>query len=329
MSAKGEVVQRENAEVVDGTPFLDMPELVLESILARLSPAGLCNMAGVCSSMRERCRSDYLWERHMEEKWGRVIGKTAVSELQLYLASRRDSLHHDGSSNSWIRSLSAIWPLSWMRFKLDETCKSSRDYVPADSVMSRYMALESGKFWFSAQVYNRENGHIGFLLSCYDAELNYDWHTNTFRARYPPHGRRTIVTEDGVSWERIRGPPINTPAHELHVSDCLKDLHPGDHIEIQWRRNKEFPYGWWYGMVGHLEFCDGSELHCCCHKSDIVVLEFKQYGASSRWRRSTISRNDHREEGNETDGFYGGIRKLRNSEEISRWKQLFPAETLE
>ena len=38
-------------------------------------------------------------------------------------------------------------------------------------------------------------------------------------------------------------PPIDNPPHDLHVSDCLDDLRPGDHIEIQWRRNKEFPYG--------------------------------------------------------------------------------------
>lgn len=52
---------------------LDLPELALECILGRLPPDGLCNMAGVCSSLRDRCRSDHLWERHMKEKWGRVL----------------------------------------------------------------------------------------------------------------------------------------------------------------------------------------------------------------------------------------------------------------
>lgn len=61
--------------------------------------------------------------------------------------------------------------------------------------------------------------------------------------RYPPHGRRTVVVEDGVQWDRIRAPAVDASAHDLHVSDCLHDLRPGDHIEIQWRRNKEFPYG--------------------------------------------------------------------------------------
>lgn len=120
--------------------------------------------------------------------------------------------------------------------------------------------------------------------------------------RYPPHGQRATQPEEGVKWDRLRAPLLDAPAHDLHVSDCLHDLRPGDHIEIQWRRNKEFPYGvcvqilapfntiakfsvviymesanlcfvffgfagWWYGVVGHLESCDGEERHCRCFSS--------------------------------------------------------------
>jgi len=28
-----------------------------------------------------------------------------------------------------------------------------------------------------------------------------------------------------------------------------------------------FIAGWWYGVVGHLESCNGSENYCRCHKS--------------------------------------------------------------
>lgn len=61
--------------------------------------------------------------------------------------------------------------------------------------------------------------------------------------RYPPHGRRAAAIETDVTWDRLRAPPVDTPPHDLHISDCLADIRPGDHIEIQWRRNKEFPYG--------------------------------------------------------------------------------------
>lgn len=61
--------------------------------------------------------------------------------------------------------------------------------------------------------------------------------------RYPPHGSRACAVESGVTWDRLRAPLVETYPHHLHISDCLYELHPGDQIEIQWRRNKEFPYG--------------------------------------------------------------------------------------
>lgn len=63
--------------------------------------------------------------------------------------------------------------------------------------------------------------------------------------------------------------------------------------------------------------------------SDALVLEFNQYAQGSRWRQTAVSRKDHREEGNEADGFYGGIRKLCSTEEISMWRKLWPAEVLD
>ncbi|XP_057822664.2 F-box protein At2g26850 [Cryptomeria japonica] len=195
--------------------------------------------------------------------------------------------------------------------------------------MAWYVALDSGDFWFPAQVYNREHGHVGFMLSCYDAEVSYNRQTNTFHARYPPHGPRTSVDEERVQWERIRAPPTDTSAHRLHVSDCLDTLCPGDHVEVQWRRNRQFPYGWWYGVVGHSDICDGHSHHCHCHLDDTVWLEFNQYTHGSRWRRAPINRRYHHEAGTEVEGFYGGIRKLITEEEVLTWKKLWPKESLE
>ncbi|EOY08844.1 hypothetical protein QUC31_010738 [Theobroma cacao] len=308
--------------------LLDLPELTLECILERLSPAGLCSMAGVCSSFRERCTSDHLWEKHMKQKWGKVIGDAAHREWQWHIASRkRPNLLGPSKQKGFLGSLTNMWPFSWFTPNLEGSSSQRKTDLPNDSMMSWYLSLETGKFWFPAQVYNRENGHAGFMLSCYDAKLCYDSKTDTFQARYSPHGQRT--TEEYISWDRLRVPPVDTPSHVLHISDCIPDLKPGDHIEIQWRRNKEFPYGWWYGVVGHLESCDGAENHCRCQYTDAVILEFNQYPASSRWRKTIINRKDHREVGNEADGFYGGIRKLCKEEEILMWKRLWPNQVLE
>lgn len=321
-SEKSENVVKENE-----ISLLDLPELTLECILERLSPAGLCSMTGVCSSLRDRCSSDHLWKKHMKQKWGRLVGDAAYREWQCHVASRnKPHLLDRSKQNGLFRSIFSVWPLSWIRPKLESSGKP-RCSLQDDSIKAWYLSIESGKFWFPAQVYNRENGHVGFMLSCYDAELSYDSGTNTFEARYSPHGRQT--TEETIQWDRLRAPPVDTPSHVLHVSDCLNDLKPGDHIEIQWRRNKEFPYGWWYGVVGHLESCDGNENRCHCQYSDTVILEFHQYTLGSRWRRTTINRKEHREEGDEVDGFYGGIRKLYDEEEILTWKRLWPTQVLE
>ena len=77
------------------------------------------------------------------------------------------------------------------------------------------------------------------------------------------------------------------------------------------------------------------ELICCAKwfkywwKTETVVLEFNQYTVGSRWRRTMINKRDHREEGNEEDGFYGGIRKLSCKEEIAMWTRLWPSSNLE
>ncbi|KAI9196703.1 hypothetical protein LWI28_026264 [Acer negundo] len=313
---------------------LDLPELTLECILEKLPPSGLRSMAGVCNSLRDRCMSDHLWEKHMKQKWGKIIGPAAYRDWQWYMASRQDSTNlRQSKQRVWMRLISLVRSFSWSRTpKIDDAaavaCKQ-RTSLPVDSIMSWYLALETGCFWFPAQVYNRENGHVGFMLSCYDAKLSYDALTDTFKARYPPHGRRAVAIETCVPWERLRAPPVDTSPHDLHVSDCLNELHPGNHIEIQWRRNKEFPYGWWYGVVGHLDSCDGNENYCRCHSNEMVVLEFNQYTPGSRWRTTMINRKEHREEGNEADGFYGGIRKINSEEEISKWKRLWPVEVLE
>ncbi|CBI32779.3 unnamed protein product, partial [Vitis vinifera] len=244
----------------------------------------------------------------MKQKWGRVIGPAAYREWQWHIASRkRPSLLKKCNKRGLFRSLFSVCPLSWIRPKLESSGEPSCS-LSVDSIKAWYLSLESGKLWFPAQVYNRENGHLGFVMSCYDALLSYDSRTDTFRARYSPQGPQTI--EENIPWHRLRAPPIDVPPHVLHVSDCLNDLKPGDHIEIQWRKNKELPYGWWYGIISHLETCNGNENHCCCHNNDMLILEFNQYSPGSQWRRVVINRKNHQEEGNGADGFYGGIRKI-------------------
>ncbi|KAM7271818.1 hypothetical protein ACFE04_031032 [Oxalis oulophora] len=284
-------------------------------------------MMTVCVSMRQKCKSDYFWEKHMNQKWGRVITEAAYREWQWFIiaSKKKKAINGFNQSKGYFSNLSNLIMRRWTT---RDCCESRRRRVlDVDSVMALFIALEMGEFWFPAQVYNRENGNAGFMLSCYDAQVSYDSRTDTFQARYSPHRRRMM--EENITWDRIRAPPIDNPAHVLHISDCLHDLKPGDHIEIQWRRNNDFSYGWWYGVVGHLESCDQNKDYCNCRYNDTVILEFNQYTPDSRWRRTTVNRKDHREEGNDVDGFYGGIRKVYKENEISIWKNLWPKKILE
>lgn len=305
---------------------MDLPDLVLECILEKLPPEGLCKMSSVCTTLREMATSDHLWEKHLNDKWGRIVGPAAYREWQTHIASNKDFNFLNQDNPAGLRSyLARLCPGAFLRSSFSR----NNGKTPVDSIMNWYSALQSGKFWFPAQVYNRENGHVGFMLSCYDAELSYEPPSDTFQARYPAHGRRPIAIEVDITWDRVRAPRLNTSPHDLYISECLNELQPGDHIEIQWRRNKEFPYGWWYGVVGHLETCDGDATYCRCRESDTLVLEFNHYARGSRWRRTILNRRDHREEGDEAAGFYGGIRKLSSSQEISEWGDFWPSGVLE
>ncbi|GJN17409.1 hypothetical protein PR202_gb04471 [Eleusine coracana subsp. coracana] len=334
------VVAPEKQEEEMQFPLLDLPELALDRVLEELSPAPLAAMACVCAALRDRCSSDALWGRHLRAKWGRVLGPAARKEWEAELGRARNAAAaagpaRPGRRRGWVDSLACAWPFSWIGcrwLRCDATAVAAEPpehAAPAkDTVAAWYRALECGEFCFPAQVYNREDGHVGFVLSCYDAHLRYDRRTDTFTARYPPHGRKPAKEEDGVQWSRIRAPPVTTPPHDLHASDCLEDLRPGDHFEIQWRKNKDFPYGWWYGVVGHQESCNANEHMCRCHEDDMIVLEFQHYAPGSRWRQTTVSRKGHRETGDETDGFYGGIRKLQSKDEISTWRRFWPVDVL-
>lgn len=50
-----------------------------------------------------------------------------------------------------------------------------------------------------------QNGNIGFMLSCYDAQLCYDAQTDTFQARYIPSSFSITV----ILYNSISAPYLN------------------------------------------------------------------------------------------------------------------------
>ncbi|TKY62712.1 F-box protein [Spatholobus suberectus] len=72
---------------------------------------------------------------------------------------------------------------------------------------------------------------------------------------------------NNIQWDILRAPPVDTPPCDRYISDCLEDLKPGDHIEIQWKSRREIPYDWWNAVIGHMESCNENENFCCCRYS--------------------------------------------------------------
>ena len=56
------------------------------------------------------------------------------------------------------------------------------------------------------------------------------------------------------------------------------------------------------------------------------MVEFKQFPAASYMRRVVLNREHSGEQGTRATGYYGGIRKLHNQEDIEIWKNRLTAE---
>jgi len=135
--------------------LLDLPEWALDCILECLSALDLFRVAQVCTNLRDKTRSDALWEKLIMEKWGRLLGNTAYQEWHWHttkIANTQSILslqqNHTGSCGSF----SGVWPFLNFHSYLENFI----DFISLFkncSKMALYICLESGRFWFPVQVY--------------------------------------------------------------------------------------------------------------------------------------------------------------------------------
>lgn len=142
--------------VVDQMSILDLPDLALDNILDLLPPSVLCSMARTCSSLRERCVSDHIWEKHLHSKWGNILGPAARTEWQSYISSTNHLHSHHRNPLRFPKIVSLIRSFSSVFQDVNKQRRKYESSLPLDSTMSCYLSLETGNFWFPAQVYNRE-----------------------------------------------------------------------------------------------------------------------------------------------------------------------------
>ncbi|KAK8468186.1 hypothetical protein PHAVU_007G244750 [Phaseolus vulgaris] len=280
-----------NSKLDPPISLLDLPESTLDFILQYLSPKDLCTMSMVCVSLKGKCQSDNLWENHIKEKWGRVIGDVVYKEWEWHIGIAKDEVllknQHNNITGS-MGSFTGVWPNLYLGSYLED-CKVLNGQQSNNFMLSLYFSLESGRFWFPAQVYK------GLVI--HNALVNYDSQSNTFEARYQSGGWRCLGRN--IGWDMVRAPSVDTPPYLVHLSHCSDNLKPEDHIEIQWRSNTQCPY-------------------------DTLIVEFRQYPEVSNMRRIKLCRKTNKEEGDPIGGYYGGIIKLENEHQIQTWKNLFP-----
>jgi len=146
----------DNIEPGGSISLLHFPEPILECILKLLSPKELVGMTEVCTCLRDRCRSDPLWEVHIKQKWGGVIGDVAFKEWQWHITTTKEKqinqLDEQINQKGSLGSFNGTWPMLYLRSYVED-CSHLNSSLSNSFMMSLYFSLENGKFWFPAQVY--------------------------------------------------------------------------------------------------------------------------------------------------------------------------------
>nr|XP_025660988.1 F-box protein At2g41170-like [Arachis hypogaea] len=157
-----------NGEKGINMSLMDLPEATLDCILKWLSPIELCVMSMVCASLRDRCGSNHLWEKHMEFKWGRVIGEVAYKEWQCHIRKAKEGTllgDYFTNLNGSLGSLSGTWPDLYLGSYLED-CGNLNGQFSNKFMKALYFSLETGRFWFPAQFYKVLKIRKWFIYLC-------------------------------------------------------------------------------------------------------------------------------------------------------------------
>jgi len=152
--------------------LLDLPEWILDCILECLSPLDLFRVAEVCSSLRDKTRSDALWEKLIKQKWGRLVGDVAHQEWLWHTTkiNTQSLLLLQQNQGGLCGSSTGVWPsLSFNSYL--ENFIDFITLIKSCSKMAFYICLESGRFWFPVQLYKVTLIHHQLLLSIFISNL--------------------------------------------------------------------------------------------------------------------------------------------------------------
>lgn len=203
----------------------------------------------------------------------------------------------------WFEKFKRFFPF----YTVPENSLSSYNY--RDLFRKVYLGLLS----LSVQIINVVEGRE---MSAYNCIVKYDCVEDSYG--YEMAIQRVFDVEiylnDKVDIGKLRPiPPEVAELSQYEAFECpyMDEIKVGDEIEVQWRHDRNEPFGWWRGFVDEI-------------REHGFIIHFPQYPRYSHWYSlfapKDISSNLSATEDN--IGLVGGIRKV-TPKESSQWSNYF------
>jgi len=162
-----------------------------------------------------------------------------------------------------------------------------------------YKKIYLGEATCKIQVYNREE-KTGYFMSCFTGDARYDRTADLFTVTYPS------LHVERVPHHKLRAVPKeirNVDPGAIYIPNETSFV-VGDGVELQWKRNFDAPFGWWYGVIERII------------EKDLVIV-FRHFRESSVWYRIILRKGltgAKEISDNAAGGWLGNVRKVTDTE---------------
>merc|ERR1712187_985193 len=184
---------------------------------------------------------------------------------------------------------------------------------------------------------------LGFAMAATPGKVHYDKKLDSYIANYisasevlpesipsiekhrlrfcPPSVRRALLQDSVVT------PSAGTSAEEYCTQYPYKvlegindDLQVGKAVELQWKMQLGSPFGWWYGWLEALRFESKQRA--------VATITFRHFHPDSHLYKLDVTFGDSKLQPCDLGGYTGGLRPVRDAQEVCRWMLFFPEELL-
>eukprot|EP01121_Diplochlamys_sp_Union-15-3_P018237 TRINITY_DN6604_c0_g1_i1.p1 TRINITY_DN6604_c0_g1~~TRINITY_DN6604_c0_g1_i1.p1 ORF type:complete len:256 (+),score=28.44 TRINITY_DN6604_c0_g1_i1:118-885(+) len=172
-----------------------------------------------------------------------------------------------------------------------------------------FLDVYLGKTGHRVQVINRED-RVGYYMSCFTGEAKYMKEQDSFQVTFPTVPPVVEIVKE----EKLRPLPLEIrelDPTELYIPRNPTRIKVGESVELQWKRQHDAPFGWWYGVVERIE-------------GDDLWLVFKHFKSTSPWYRIILKQGrvgSQIIQSYTAGGYLGNVRKL-NDIETRKWEDI-------